>query len=124
MTRLKSAFCNYVMVVLQESGLHIGFFHGGGPNFFIAGETLWLIDHSEGEGVGGDVPPPPMLHAAQKLILFLTVRFTLWTNKGNAIISATGTATFYLKKKSARGGDFFWVGKIPGPPPPLYEALI
>ena len=36
---------------------------GGGTFFFIAGETMWLIDQSEGEG---DVLPP-MLHAAQKL---------------------------------------------------------
>ena len=90
---------------------------GGGNFFFIAGETMWLIEHSEGEGVGGGCAPS---HAACStetycLILFLIVRFTLWTDKGNAIMSATGT------KKSAGGGggggNFFWVGKIPGPPP-------
>ena len=71
---------------------------GGGTFFFIAGET---IDHSEGEGVGGcgrGVCSLPCCIQRRNLlfdILFLTVRFTLWTNKGNAIISATGTATFY-----------------------------
>ena len=59
---------------------------------------------------------PPMLHAAQKLTLFDCQIYIV----GNAIMSATGTATF---KKSAGGGNFFWVGKIPGPPP-LYEALV
>ena len=39
---------------------------GGGTLFFIAGETMWLLDHSEGEGVGGGCAPP-MLHTAQKL---------------------------------------------------------
>ena len=73
----------------------------------------FVIGHSGGGGGGGVLPP--MLHAAQKLILFLIVRFILWTNKGKAIMSATGTAT---KEKSAGGGDFFWVGKIPAPPPP------
>ena len=81
---------------------------------------MWLIDHSEGEGVGGGYAPSHAAYSAETycLILFLTVRFTLWTNKGNTIISATGTALL--------GGNFSWVGKIPGPPPPpppLYEAL-
>ena len=66
-----------------------------GNFFFIAGETMWLIDHSEGEGVGGGCAPSHAAYSAKTycLILFLTVRFTLWTNKGNAIMSATGTAT-------------------------------
>ena len=38
------------------------------------------------------------------MIPFLTVRFTLWTNKGNAIMSATGSATFYFKIISTGGG--------------------
>ena len=78
---------------------------------------MWLIDYSEGEGVGGGCAPSHAAHSAETycLMLFLTVRFTLWTNKGNAIVSATGTATF---KKICWGGEnFFWVGKIPGPPP-------
>ena len=78
---------------------------------------MWLIDYSEGEGVGGVCAPSHAAHSAETycLMLFLTVRFTLWTNKGNAIVSATGTATF---KKICWGGEnFFWVGKIPGPPP-------
>ena len=39
------------------------------------------------------------------LIPFLTVRFTLWINKGNAITSATGTATFYLNICWGGGGE-------------------
>ena len=36
-------------------------------DFFVGGNlTMWLIDHSEGEGVGGCVPSP-MLHTVQKL---------------------------------------------------------
>ena len=56
-------------------------------------------------------------------VLFLTVRFTLWTNKGNAIISATGTATFYLKK-SVGGGKLFLGWENSRATPPLYEALM
>ena len=76
---------------------------GGGTFFFIAGETMWLIDHSEGERVGGGCAPSHAAYSTETycFILFLTVRFT---NKGNAIISATGTATFINKKKSAGGG--------------------
>ena len=58
------------------------------------------------------------------LILFLTVRFTLWTNKGNAIISATGTATFYFKKNLLGGGGLFLGRENSRATPPLYEALI
>ena len=55
-------------------------FPWGGNFFFIAGETMWLIDHSEGEGVGGGCAPSHAAHSAETycLILFLTVRFTLW----------------------------------------------
>ena len=48
------------------------------------------------------------------LIHFLTVRFPLWTNKGNAIMSSTETATFYLK---------YLLGGDSRAPHPLYEAL-
>ena len=76
--------------------IHRIFSWGRRNYFFIAGETMWLIDHSEGEGVGGGCAPSHAAFSAETycLILFLTVRFTLWTNKGDAIISATGTATF------------------------------
>ena len=79
---------------------------GGNLIFFIAGETMWLIDYSEGEGVGGGCAPSHAAHSAETycLILFLTVRFTFWTNKGNAIVSATGTAAF---KKICWGGKTF-----------------
>ena len=48
-----------------------------------ARETMWLIDHSEGrvwEGVGGGCAPSHAACSAEtySLILFLTVRFTLW----------------------------------------------
>ena len=57
---------------------------------------------------------PPMLHTAQKLTLFDCQIYIV----GNAIISATGTAILFIKKKNLLGGEnFFWVGKIPGPPP-------
>ena len=88
---------------------------GGGELFFFnCRKTMWLIDHSEGEGVGGVCV---LSHAACSaeaycLIPFLTVRFTLWTNKGNAIMSSTGTATFYFKNKISAGG-----GEYQGPPP-------
>ena len=56
---------------------------------------MWLIDHSDGEGVGGG---RVLSHAERNteaycLIPFLTVRFPLWTNKGNTIMSSTETAT-------------------------------
>ena len=51
-------------------------FSWGGTFFIIAGETMWLIDHSEGEGVGGGIPLPCCMQ--RKNLLFLTVRFTLW----------------------------------------------
>ena len=68
---------------------------------------MWLIDHSEGEGVGGGCAPSHAAYSAETycLILFLTVRFTLC--KGKAIISATGTATFHLKKNLLGGENFF-----------------
>ena len=86
---------------------------GGGNFFFIAGETMWLIDHSEGEGVGGGCAPSNAACSAETcyLILFLTVRLTLWVML--LCLPLHWTATF---KKSA-GGDFFWIWKIPGPPP-------
>ena len=34
------------------TGLHTGFFSWGGKKILLP-ETMWLIDHSEGEGVGG-----------------------------------------------------------------------
>ena len=67
---------------------------------------MWLIDYSEGEGVGGVCAPSHAAYSAETycLILFLTVRFTLWTNKGNAIVSLPlGQLLF---KKSAGGGTF------------------
>ena len=43
----------------------------GGNFFFIAGETMWLIDLSEGKGVGGGCAPS---HAAQcRNLLFDTL---------------------------------------------------
>ena len=55
-----------------NSGLHTGFFFvGGGGGFFNFRETMWLIDHSEGaEEV---CVAPPMLRAAQKLKLIITL---------------------------------------------------
>ena len=45
---------------------------------------MWLIDHSEGEGVGGGCVLSNAVHSAEAycLIPFLTVRFTLWINNG------------------------------------------
>ena len=44
----------------------------------------------------------------------------MWTNKGNAIMSSTGTATFYFKNiipaGGGGGGGIFSGGGIPGPP--------
>ena len=56
--------------------------------------------------MGGVCAPSHAARSAETycLILFLTVRFTLWTNKGNAIMSAT------KKKKSAGAGEFFLGG--------------
>ena len=72
------------------------FLWAGGNFFFIAGETMWLIGYIvRGRVWEGDVLPP-MLHAAQKLTLFDCQIYIV----GNAIMSATGTATF---KKSAGG---------------------
>ena len=68
--------------------------------FFYCHETMWLIDYSEGEGVGEKCVPS---HATYRNLLFDTLRFTYWTNKGNAIMSSTGTATFYLL---GEGGEF------------------
>ena len=49
-----------------RAGLHTGFFREGGGNFFfIAGETMWLIDHSEGEGVGGGCAPSHAAYSAE-----------------------------------------------------------
>ena len=64
---------------------------------------MWLIDHSEGEGVGGGCAPSHAACSAETycLILFLTVRFTLW---GMLLCLPLGTATF---KKSAGGGKNF-----------------
>ena len=42
------------------------FFVGGGE-FFYCRETMWLIDHSEGEGVGGGCAPSHAVCTAQKL---------------------------------------------------------
>ena len=70
------------------------FFVGDDDLFFYCWETLtmWLIDHSEG-GRGGGVSSHAA-HSAEAycLIPILTVIFTLWTNKGSAIVSSTGTA--------------------------------
>ena len=45
------------------------FFVGGGGGgrelFYIAGETMWLIDHREGEGVGGGCAPSHAAHSAE-----------------------------------------------------------
>ena len=64
---------------------------------------MWLIDYSasEGEGVGGGCAPSHAACSAETycLILFLTVRFTLWR-----MLLYLGTATF---KKSAGGGGTF-----------------
>ena len=38
---------------------------GGGGLFYIAGETMWRIDHSEGEGVGGGCAPSHAAHSAE-----------------------------------------------------------
>ena len=74
---------------------------GAGPrlhtvqDFLIAGKPwhgMWLIDHS---AVRRRVWEGCVLRSAEAYCL--TVRFTLWTNKGNAIMSSTETATFYLK---------------------------
>ena len=40
-------------------------FSWGGNFFFIAGETMWLIDHSEGEGVGGGCAPSHAAYSAE-----------------------------------------------------------
>ena len=73
--------------------------------------------------MGGGCAPSHAAHSAETycLILFLTVRFTLWTNKGNAIVSATGTAT--LKKICWGGGKLFLGRENSRATPPLYEAL-
>ena len=76
-----------------------------GNFFYIAGETMWLIDHSEGEGVGGGCALSHAAYSADCQIYIV----------GNAIISATGTAILF--NLLGGGGNFFWVGKIPGPPP-------
>ena len=36
-----------------------------GNFFYIAGETMWLIDHSEGEGVGGGCAPSHAAYSAE-----------------------------------------------------------
>ena len=77
-------------------------------------------NHSEGEGVGGGCVLSHAAHSAEAycLIPFLTVRFILWTNKGNAIMSSTETATFYKIFAGGGGGG----GEFQGPPPnPLLE---
>ena len=79
---------------------------------------MWLIDHSEGEGVGGGCAPSHAACSAETycLILFLTVRFTLW---GMLLCLPLGQL---LLKNLLGGGTFSgYIGKIPGPP---YEALI
>ena len=44
--------------------------------------------------MGGGCAPSPATHSTETYSL--TVRFTLWTNKGNAIMSATGTCSYVL----------------------------
>ena len=44
----KSLYYNHYQGFIQD--FSVG---GGGNFFFIFGETMWLIDHREGEGVGG-----------------------------------------------------------------------
>ena len=48
------------------------------------------------------------------LIPFLTMRFTLWTNKGNAIIMST--TTLYLKNKISAGRGKLFLGGDSRPP--------
>ena len=68
---------------------------------------------------------PPMLHTAQKLTLFDCQIYIV----GNAIISATGTAIVFIKKKICWGGGGGGGGKLflgrenSRATPPLYEAL-
>ena len=76
---------------------------------------MWLIDHSEEEGMGGVCSLPCCAQRSAEAYC-LTVRFPLWTNKGNVIMSSTETATFYFKNKISAGGNS-------RAPHPLYEAL-
>ena len=46
------------------------------------------------KGEGGEYTP------SREKLKFDTVRFTLFVNKGNAIISVTVTATFFVKQIS------------------------
>ena len=46
------------------------------------------------------------------LIPFLTVRFTLWIIKGNAIMSFTGTAKYLMGEKNLLGGEFQWNARL------------
>ena len=69
--------------------------------------------------MGGECAPSHAVHTAETycLILFFIVRFT---NKGNAIMSAIGTAT----RKSSGGGGLFLGGGNSRATPSLYEALV
>ena len=75
---------------------------GGGGNFFILPGNR-LIEHSEGERVGGGCVLSNAVHSAEAycLIPFLTVRFTLWITKGNAF---TGTAKYLMGENNFWGG--------------------
>ena len=51
----------------------------GEGDFFYCWETMWLIDHSEGEGVEGGYVPSHAVCSAETYP-FLTIRFIFWTN--------------------------------------------
>ena len=72
-----------------------GFIQVGGL-YFLAGETMWLIDHSEGEGVGGGggggVCSLPCCGAAETYCL-IYILSDLHCGPIRVIMSATGTAT-------------------------------
>ena len=79
---------------------------------------MWLIDNSEGEGVGGGCAPSHAACIAETycLILFLTVRFTLW---GMLLCLPLGQ----LLLKNLLGGGKLFLGRensraTPPPPPP------
>ena len=83
-----------VIGVLGQGFIQDFFVGGGGGTFFYCRETMWLIDHSEGKGMGG-VCPLPCCTQCRSLLLYTLFDCHI-SIVGNAIMSSTGTATFYF----------------------------
>ena len=56
---------SYIRTVHTYIRTYTGDFFVGGGTYFIAGETMWLIHHSEGKGVGGECAPFHAAHSAE-----------------------------------------------------------